>query len=77
MISIMSFAILALAGIAMAFPQPHNGMVDNANIRDVGVIYTGTNFTGAPKFIFELKARPECIPLYVSYGIDAQASSDL
>lgn len=55
--------IFGLLGLGAARPQPHQGMVDTATLRDVGVIYGKPNFQGRNKFIFEIKAAPECLPL--------------
>jgi hypothetical protein len=77
MISIKTIILFILAGIVMALPQPHTGMVDNDNVRDVGVIYTTTNFEGSAKFVFEIKAKPECLPLCVVHGITKKTSSDM
>jgi hypothetical protein len=64
MVSIRNFALFALfilffiAGVAMALPQLHAGMIDNDSIRDVGVLYSKPNFKGNSKFVFELKTKP-------------------
>lgn len=48
-----------------ALPEPHRGMINNDDMRDIGVTYAGANFTGTKKFIFETKKGASCLPLYV------------
>ena len=64
-IQILTFAVFYLAGLAMALPEPHKGMIDNDYVRDVGVVYSKPNFQGKSKFVFELKEQSECLVLYV------------
>jgi hypothetical protein len=56
----MSFALISHLGFAVA----HTGMIDNDDHRDVGLIYTKPNFQGETKAIFEIKDKPECLPLH-------------
>jgi|TARA_R110002003_G_scaffold1048_16_gene22285 hypothetical protein len=60
---ILTFVFAVIVGIAMALPEPHNGMVDNDHVRDVGVIYSKPNFQGDKKFVFEVKDGSGCQPL--------------
>lgn len=56
---------MLIIGLTMAVPEPHRGMIDNDDVRDVGVVYTKPDFAGTKKFIFEVKAEPGCLALYV------------
>lgn len=51
--------VLGLAAIAMG----HEGMVDNEHVRDVGVVFSEPNFTGASEFVWEMKHDNDCIAL--------------
>lgn len=73
MVSLRLSILLTLLFVmfAAAVPEPHRGMIDNDDIRDVGVVYTAANFTGTRKFIFETKRELKCLPLYVT-PLDSQ-----
>ncbi|KAF2033409.1 hypothetical protein EK21DRAFT_108877 [Setomelanomma holmii] len=61
---VVVFFCALFISVAVALPEPHQGMVDNAHARDVGVVYGQKNFKGAQKFVFEIKDDPTaCQPL--------------
>jgi hypothetical protein len=62
---VLAFAVLFLAGLTAALPEPHAGMVDTAEIRDVGIIYTKPNYQGKHDFVYQIKSKPDCLALYV------------
>jgi hypothetical protein len=62
---VFAYAALSLLGLSMALPEPHTGMVDNGDIRDVGAIYSKPNYQGTHNFIYEIKGKPDCLALYV------------
>jgi hypothetical protein len=70
LLAFMVFFVVSLVG---AIPKPHVGMVDTADLRDVGVIYTKANYEGEPKFIYHIKAKPECMALYALHLSDWHA----
>lgn len=45
---------------ASAIALPHDLMVNNELIRDVGVLYTDFNYTGEPLFLIQHKQEPKC-----------------
>ena len=45
---------------ATALALPHDQMVNNEFIRDVGVIYSNSNFTGAATFLVTHKKERKC-----------------
>lgn len=47
---------LAATGLAL----PHDQMVNNESVRDVGVIYSGNNFTGDATFLVTHKKERKC-----------------
>ncbi|KAH7089846.1 hypothetical protein FB567DRAFT_590638 [Paraphoma chrysanthemicola] len=56
----LAFGAILIFGAAMALPEPHEGMIDNEFIRDVGVVFSKPNFQGDKKFIFEIKDESAC-----------------
>jgi hypothetical protein len=62
---VLGFTALSLLRLSTALPEPHTGMVDNTNIRDVGVIYTKPNYQGKHEFIYQTKSKPDCLALYL------------
>ncbi|KAF3049933.1 hypothetical protein E8E11_009677 [Didymella keratinophila] len=54
--------ILAIAGVLAptANATPHNLMVNNEVVRDVGVVYPNNNFTGNPLYLVTHKKAPKC-----------------
>jgi hypothetical protein len=61
--NLLIMVILAILGLVAATPSPHVGMVDTAQLRDVGVVYTEPNFRGERTFIYEVKDSPQCLNL--------------
>jgi hypothetical protein len=55
--------ILAILDLVAAIPSSHVSMVDTAELRDVGVIYTEPNFRGGRTFICKVKDSPQCLTL--------------
>lgn len=62
----INFTTFLLAGMAVALPEPHVSMIDNANVRDVGMTYNKENFQGASKFVLQFKQDTQCLDLYAS-----------
>ncbi|KAH8716998.1 hypothetical protein GQ44DRAFT_624507 [Phaeosphaeriaceae sp. PMI808] len=62
LITIRTLVTLCLASSIFGFPEPHKGMIDNENHRDVGVAYGKPKFQGNASFMFEIKASPTCLP---------------
>jgi hypothetical protein len=60
---LLAFVVCFVISLVLAVPKPHIGMVDTAELRDVGVIYTKANYEGERKFIYHVKTKPECLPL--------------
>ena len=58
------FTLLCLLGTSLVASRPHDGMVNNDYIRDVGVVYSESQIKGDRTFLLAVKAKPECIPLY-------------
>lgn len=56
-------AVLCLAGMTVAAPRPHTGMINDDRFRDVGAIYSQTGYEGEGAFLLAVKAGPECMPL--------------
>ena len=52
-----------------ALSLPHDQMVDNEFIRDVGVLYPQVNFTGEPLFLVTHKKQPKCETVNLSTSI--------
>lgn len=46
--------------IASTGALPHDQMVNNEFERDVGVLYSGSNFTGEPLFLVQHKEGTKC-----------------
>ncbi|KAF2633546.1 hypothetical protein BU25DRAFT_486614 [Macroventuria anomochaeta] len=55
----ISKAVVCLLASAIA-ASPHDQMVNNEFIRDVGVLYPNSNFTGDPFFLVQHKKAPRC-----------------
>ncbi|KAF2826501.1 hypothetical protein CC86DRAFT_292865 [Ophiobolus disseminans] len=53
--------VLSFACMITALPGPHIGMVENNDLRDVGVVYSKANYQGTTKFVFELKNKSDCL----------------
>lgn len=53
---------LAIAGLLAptANAAPHDLMVNNEFVRDVGVVYPSNNFTGNPLYLVTHKKAPKC-----------------
>jgi hypothetical protein len=64
-----AIALVGLCTISftMALPEPHKGMVDSANIRDIGVVYSKPNFQGYKGFILEHKGASNCQSMYAPH----------
>ena len=63
----MYFAISTLAYAAVAglltttvYAHPHDQMVNNDFVRDVGIVYPNVNFTGDPLYLITHKQAPKC-----------------
>lgn len=54
--------LLATAGLwaLTAKAAPHDLMVNNEFVRDVGVVYPNNNFTGNPLYLVAHKKAPKC-----------------
>lgn len=62
----ITMALLMVANlVAFSKGAPHLGMIDNEKMRDVGVAYSGPDFTGVPTLLIQSKNQPSCEPLYV------------
>jgi hypothetical protein len=55
--------VLYLIGMAFAAPRPHIGMINNADVQDVGVVYPLPNYGGDATFLLIYKGEPRCMPL--------------
>jgi hypothetical protein len=47
----------------MALALPHDQMVNNEFIRDVGVLYPNSNFSGDPMYLVMYKQVPKCLQI--------------
>ena len=56
--STLRIIVPILAATALAIP--HDQMVNNEFVRDVGVIYSGSNFTGDATFLVTHKKKRKC-----------------
>lgn len=58
----MYFAIPAIAAVLASAVNaaPHDLMVNNEFVRDVGVVYSNNNFTGNPLYLVTHKKAPKC-----------------
>lgn len=52
-------SLLAATAVAL----PHDLMINNDIIRDVGVIYPDGDFTGHPIYLVQHKQKPECLAI--------------
>jgi hypothetical protein len=62
---LFALVVLCLVAVTMALPSPHDGFVDTPTIRDVGMLYSEADFKGENTFVYEIKAEPGYLPLYV------------
>ncbi|KAL1601409.1 hypothetical protein SLS60_006322 [Paraconiothyrium brasiliense] len=51
--------------VATVMGLPHVGMLDTADVHDVGLIYDDVNYNGNSTFIIEVKKNPTCLPINV------------
>jgi hypothetical protein len=73
----LAFFVLRLVAPAIALPEPHRGMLDNMDTRDVGIVYTRRDFQGEKRFIFEHKTDTDCQQLYLPHQHRFEALSNL
>ena len=57
-VRLFQIAVCFMTTLALALP--HDQMVNNEFIRDVGVLYPNSNFTGGPLFLVQHKKAPKC-----------------
>ncbi|KAJ4987552.1 hypothetical protein SVAN01_07009 [Stagonosporopsis vannaccii] len=65
--NIIQIVIGLLASTVVALP--HDLMVNNDLVRDVGVIYSNSNFTGTPLFLLQHKQGRKCETNIAGVGI--------
>jgi hypothetical protein len=66
----MNFQLFLLAGfcfigITFAAPRPHTGMINDDNVRDVGAVFSASNYGAEGTFILQNKKKSQCMSLYV------------
>jgi hypothetical protein len=64
----LSIALFAV-GVVFAAPNPHIGMVNNNNVRDVGAVYSRPGYASQPAFLLMDKNKPACYSRYANPSI--------